>query len=86
MLQQCDVGDIAPNTGFMAPLTPYCIISIDPTIENHYVITVATYNRSTTEDLFFTPGANGPVESYEVFRTYPDGSKRLLLSFGRPKK
>jgi hypothetical protein len=85
-LQQCDVGDIGPHTGYMAPQTASCIITINPAIENHYVITIGTYNRSTTEDLFFTPSANGPLQSYEVFKTYANGSKKVLLSFGRQKK
>jgi hypothetical protein len=84
--KQCDVGDIAPHTGYNAPFTDPCIIQINPLIKSHFLIIVGALNGGTYEDLYLSPGANGPTQTYKVYRVFPNGkSKTLKQSAPKPQ-
>jgi hypothetical protein len=81
-MKQCDIGDIPPHTGYSAPFTDSCNITLNPLIKDHLLIIVGALNGGTYEDLFITASPNGPVQSYEVYKVFSDGKRKILKKFG----
>lgn len=80
-MQSCGVGDIAPHTGYNAPLSGSCVIVVDPSIRNHYLIVIGADNGGTMEELYMARGPNGIQADYEVYKSLPNGKKKILQPF-----